>query len=139
MKAKHLPTVLGLPLLLSTVLGTDAQAAQNTKSYVLTASTTWGPAQDAAVAKAGGTITYKHSGAGIATVESGNRNFLKDVKTFGGINGAEDQIVQWQRPEQTVEMTEEAVNYGDDGFINLQWNLDAVHAKQAWAATGYDG
>ena len=138
MKAtKIMPTLLGLPLLIATALGTTAQAAPNTKSYVLTASS-WGPTQDAVVAKAGGTITYKHSGAGIATVESSNKNFLKDVKASGGINGAEDQVVQWQRPSQTVDMVEQAVTFGDDAFINAQWALDAVQAKDAWAA-GFDG
>ncbi len=113
----------------------DAQAI---KTYVLMANE-WGVAQDAAVAVAGGTVTFSHSPTGIGIATSGSPGFLKRVLAGGAIaRGAEDMIVQWQPPVREGDMIEAAVTPGDETFINLQWNTTAVEAPAAWAA-GFTG
>ena len=49
--------------------------AQSFQSYVLTANT-WGPAQDAAVAAAGGSVTFSHRKCGIGIASSASPDFL---------------------------------------------------------------
>ena len=107
-------------------------------TYVLSAAS-WGPAQDALVAKAGGTLTFRHAGSGLAVAESSSTTFVSDVQRDGTIRAALDQVVQWVPPTQTFELPEDAVTPGDETFVNLQWNIKAVHAPEAWAATGFTG
>src|SRR5262245_36995711 len=116
------------------VLGALAAHAQTT--YILTA-VSWGATQDRAVSAAGGTVRLKHQATGIAIVESSAPDFLARAlvgNTFQ--TGAADVIIQWQPPEQFVEIA--AITPGDETFINLQWNVKAIEAPGAWAA-GFDG
>jgi lantibiotic leader peptide-processing serine protease len=112
--------------------------AQAIKTYVLMASH-WGTAQDAAVAAAGGTVTFSHSQTGIGMATSEAPGFLKRVLASRAISrGAEDMMIQWQPPVREGDMIEAAVTPGDETFINLQWNIKTVEAEAAWAA-GYTG
>ena len=73
-------------------------AAASAADFLLTANN-WGKAQDDAVADAGGTVVWSHSGTGIASVTSDDPDFLErvsDDKAFTG--AAEDMMVQWQDP-----------------------------------------
>src|SRR5258708_32154836 len=66
-------------------------------SYVLNAGT-WGPSQDKAVAAAGGTVTFRHAGAGVAVVQSDSPGFLAAVTASGGISGGMDRGAEWGDP-----------------------------------------
>ena len=80
---------------LGALMAMGAQAGQ----YVLQAPK-WGAAQQAAVAKAGGTVKFAHDGAGMAVVQSDNPNFLAAVKAGGAVtSGALDMVVQWTQPD----------------------------------------
>jgi subtilisin family serine protease len=123
------------------VAGTSAQSTVDSESgiYVLTAPGTWGAAQDEAVQKAGGMVTYRHGPSGIGVATSVSPNFVKKVKASGAIAQVNlDEMVQWQEPIQEVELEEEVVTPGDETFINSQWNLVAIEAAGAWDA-GYTG
>lgn len=115
------------------------------KSYVLTAPNTWGPAQDAAVRKAGGMVQYSHAASGIGVAVSTNCNFLYAVlKGPAFTTGGEDLTVQWVEPshetiqEDTDVSGQGVVTPGDDRFINYQWNMTAIDAFGAWSL-GFDG
>ena len=106
-------------------------------SYVLNAGT-WGPSQDKAVAAAGGTVTFRHAGAGVAVVQSDSPGFLAAVTASGGISGAMDREVEWADPVATVAMPD-AINPTDDRFYShIQWAPQSVEAPAAWAA-GWTG
>lgn len=108
-------------------------------SYVLYAPG-WGSNQNAAVAAAGGEVRFSHDGAGVAVVESSNPQFLSQVRSTGAITGgAVDQVVQWTRPETTVDLVQTSIDPSDDRFFNtIQWAPQAVSAPQAWEM-GYTG
>lgn len=116
-------------LLLAASSGAWAQ-----RSYVLQAGT-WGSAQNSAVAAADGIVTFSHGKTGIGVVTSGAPDFLQRAlasRAFSG--GAEDVQVQWQPPTRTIDIGQQAVTPGDETFINLQWNIQAIEAPAAWAA-----
>jgi subtilisin family serine protease len=115
------------------------------KSYVLESSgATWGDAQDAAVIASGGTVTFKHIGSGLGVASSSEDAFMrKALKSPAFTRVSEDLTVQWQDPNEQVQVVddalqEDAVTPGNETFINLQWNIKAIDAQGAWNA-GYDG
>ena len=106
-------------------------AAATAADFVLTASH-WGKKQDAAVAAAGGTVTWSHGRTGIAAVSSDNPDFLAQVsgdKAFK--SAAVDMMVQWQDPDF---IEQGHITPGDETFFFLQWNMEAMEAPAAWAA-----
>ena len=106
-------------------------AQSETRSYVLSAGT-WGAAQTAAVEAAGGTVTFSHEGAGVATATSSDPAFLDNALRGGAIaQGAEDVMVEWQRPTETVDAT--AVDPTNDTYYPIQWAPGALDAPAAWA------
>jgi lantibiotic leader peptide-processing serine protease len=110
------------------------------KRYVLMSSSgTWGAAENATIARLGGTVGFSHAGSGIGSAVSADPQFLKAIMKSGTFSkGSEDMMVQWQSPVNEQELTEDSVNPADDNFINLQWSMTAIHAAGAWSA-GYDG
>lgn len=103
----------------------------SSSEFVLTAHH-WGRAQEAAVAAAGGTIVWSHSGAGIASVTSENPDFLARVSGNRAFtSAAEDMMVQWQNPN-FVELGH--ITPGDETFFPVQWNMMTMEAPAAWAA-----
>jgi len=115
----------------------SASGAQAEKTYVLSAAN-WGVEQTAAVADAGGVVTFSHQ-TGFALVTSSAPDFLERAQASNKFSDvAADLMVKWQEPIQSVELNENAVTPDDETFINLQWNLQAVEARGAWKA-GYDG
>lgn len=130
--------VLSALLVAGFVFRPGPAGAQSIKTYVLMADT-WGAAQDVAVMKSGGEVTFSHIGSGIGIALSGNPDFLKRALATGAFaQGAEDMIVQWQPPTKEGDVVEAAVTPGDETFINFQWNTKAVEAGAAWAA-GFTG
>jgi subtilisin family serine protease len=121
-----------------TAIGLLFAAQAESASYVLNAST-WGAAQDKAVTGAGGTVTFKHAGAGVAVVQSNNPSFLTAVTATGAVtSGALDQVVEWVDPVATVAVPD-AINPTDDRFYShIQWAPQSVEAPAAWAA-GWTG
>jgi len=108
-------------------------AVASAADFVLTAPH-WGKKQNAAVAAAGGTVTWSHAKAGIASVSSDNADFLAAVSgdnTFK--SAAEDMMVQWQDPAP-IEVGH--INPNDEFFFNqgFQWNMESIGAPAAWAA-----
>jgi subtilisin family serine protease len=118
-------------------LGTLAGAEP--KTFVVSASH-WGAAQSAAVANAGGEVSFRHDGTGLAVVTSGNADFAASLLASGAVQGVdEDQVVQWQQPSQTFTLDEAAVNPNNDTYYtNIQWAPQSVNAPGAWAL-GYNG
>jgi len=115
------------------VLGALMSMSASAAQYVLSAPK-WGASQEAAVAKAGGTVKFSHDGAGMAVVQSDNPNFLASVKAGGAVtSGAQDMVVQWTQP-----VVADAVNTADDQLYRIQWAPLSIHAPEAWAA-GFDG
>lgn len=113
--------------------------AQSVQTYVLTTAGEWGVVQDAAVASAGGMVSFSHGRTGIGIVTSGAPNFLKRAMSTGAFDrGAKDLSVVWQPPTREGGMIEAAVTPGDETFINLQWNIKALETEAAWAA-GFTG
>lgn len=115
-----------------------------TKTYVLSsASGTWGATETSAVVNAGGHVVFSHAGSGIASVTADYAEFAKQVIKTGKISQAgEDMMVQWQAPVREQlgddDVIDQSVNATDDRFINVLWNMRAIHAPDAWAL-GYDG
>lgn len=115
-------------------MATGAHAA----TYVLHAPN-WGARQAAAVAAAGGTVTFSHDGAGVAIVESANPDFLASARASGAIaGGALDRAVEWAEPMPNVALPD-AINPLDDRFFaTIQWAPQSIEAPAAWAM-GYTG
>lgn len=112
--------------------------AQSAKTFVMTANR-WGAAQDAAVAAAGGAVTFSHGESGIGVAVSAEPGFLKQALASGAFaGGAEDMMVDWQPLVHEGEMIEAAITPGNETFVHSQWNIQAVEAEGAWAA-GYTG
>lgn len=125
---------------LVTALAVIAMTAAHAGTFVLSAPT-WGPAQDAAVASAGGSVRFSHAGSGVGVVESGDTKFLSKVLRGGAISsGAEDVTVSWQKPRAAPDATyiEAAVNPANDTLYGIQWAPKAIEAPAAWAL-GYTG
>lgn len=105
--------------------------AASAADYLLTAPH-WGKKQDAAVASAGGTITWSHEKAGIASVSSDNPGFLAQASGDKAFKSAAlDMMVQWQDPDF---IEQGHITPGDETFFPLQWNMTAMEAPAAWAA-----
>ncbi len=112
----------------------SAQAAD----FVLQAPS-WGAAQEAAVAAAGGTVRFSHA-SGLALVSSDKANFLSEALRGGAIaSGAADAVIN-QSPVKVVDAagaTENAA-VSDTYYPYVQWAPQSVAAPAAWAA-GYTG
>lgn len=105
--------------------------------YVVTAPK-WGKAQAAAIAAAGGTITYAHA-SGFARVSSDSPDFLARASAsaaFTDVVG--DRFVQWRTAEQSFPLDAATVTATDESYWPLQWAPLAVKAPGAWAK-GYTG
>lgn len=128
--------------LIHSALGTAALLAAGQaagKDFVL-AAPSWGAAQAAAVAAAGGTVRYSHA-SGLALVSSDRASFLADVRRGGAIqSGAADIVVQ-QAPVLTVDfgaLPNIVVPPTDTFYPFVQWAPQSIGAPAAWAA-GYTG
>lgn len=120
-------------------LAVGTLAAAEPKTYVVSAAR-WGAAQNAAVAAAGGQVSFQHDGAGLAVVTSENPDFATALAASNAVQSVdEDMTVQWQEPTNFVELDETVVNPNNDTYYtNIQWAPQAVEAPGAWAA-GYTG
>ncbi|HEX5760354.1 MAG TPA: S8 family serine peptidase [Thermoanaerobaculia bacterium] len=119
--------IAGFVLLWVAVAGVAAA-----EDYVLSASGKWKASHSAAVAAAGGTVTWSHGPSGLGAARSDNPNFLANLQAAGGFQAtAADVMVEWQQP---TPVEEAAVDASDDTFAPLQWSLLAVDAAGAWAA-----
>jgi lantibiotic leader peptide-processing serine protease len=115
-------------------------------SYVL--MTSGGRFRDdiaAQVAAAGGTLQSNLQAIGVATAVSADPTFAARARKISGVWSVDaDTIVQWVKPEpvgetvnvETIQQPTEAAHvFGEDeSFWNFQWNAQAVHAPEAWAA-----
>lgn len=116
--------------------------AANAANYVLQAPT-WAGSQNAAVAAAGGSVSFSHP-EGLAVVSSDRADFLQAVLAGGAIRtGAPDRIVQFTPDLRTYDLpaaAEDALPNPiiDRFYATIQWAPQSVRAPQAWAA-GYTG
>lgn len=111
-----------------------AQAA----TYILQAPS-WGAAQNAAVAAAGGSVRFSHA-TGLAVADSDDANFLaRALKGSAITSGALDAVLV-QAPVRVVEAdaAPDAGPVTDTFYANVQWAPQSVAAPAAWAA-GYTG
>jgi subtilisin family serine protease len=114
-------------------------ASVQAADYVLQAAA-WGPAQDAAVAAAGGSVRFSHR-EGVAVVASERTDFLAAVLAGGAVrSGARDVQVQ-AAPVRVVDAgvaADALPPVVDTFFAYVQWAPQAIKAPQAWAA-GFTG
>jgi subtilisin family serine protease len=109
-------------------------ASAQSSDYVVTAAG-WGAAQVDAVAAAGGTVVFGHSGAGVAVVRSSAPDFAARLRASAAIQSVEaDQVVAWQQPGPTVSVDQTAINPNNDTYFPIQWAPQAIDAPAAWAA-----
>lgn len=110
----------------------------NAADFVLQAPS-WGAAQSAAVAAAGGTVKFSHA-EGVAVVSSDRADFLAAVLAGGAVrSGAADMEIKPSLPTRVVEAGAiVAADITDAFYKYIQWAPQAVKAPQAWAA-GYTG
>src|SRR3982751_6649395 len=88
---------------LAAVITAFAITAQASQRYIIQAST-WGAAQNAAVAAAGGTVKLGHSGSGVAIAESNDPNFLSKIASSSAIQFADQDIhLLWTPPPTKVD------------------------------------
>jgi subtilisin family serine protease len=109
--------------------------AEAQDQFVLTAST-WGAAQEQAVANAGGSVLFSHAGAGVAVVQSSARDFLAKIRKAGAITSAElDRMVRWTPADpETLTIDAQAEQPPPDTFFStIQWAPQAIGAPDAWA------
>jgi subtilisin family serine protease len=107
-------------------------------TYILQASK-WGPAQQAAVAAAGGRVVYASAGAGLAVVESDNAGFGAAMNASRTVTQVLDDVVLNFDVPKSYEMEAEAgVTLTSETFWNLQWAPRAIEAPAAWNL-GYTG
>ena len=120
------------------VIGALFTMSAEAGTYILQANK-WGPAQAAAVAAAGGTVVYASAGAGMAVVDSSNPGFADAMKASRTVTQVDaDVVLNFDQPNPMLEIEENAVNPGDEGFWNAQWAPRSIDAPAAWAlgATG---
>ncbi|MBP1603407.1 MAG: peptidase and subtilisin kexin sedolisin [Acidobacteria bacterium] len=115
-----------------------AAAAQERESYVLEAAGKWTAAHTRAVQAAGGSLSFSHEDTGIGVATSSNRGFAAQVAALAKFSAVTlDMMVQWQQPQETVTIEENAVEPNpptDTFYPYIQWAPQAVHAPEAWAA-----
>src|SRR5262245_29325288 len=111
-----------------------AQAAAYVISFDPSAATTVATA----IGKAGGKVKKLSARAGLATATATTTDFADRVRRTGGVKAvARDMAVQWV-PKQQVRVVPEAGSGGTptgstERFFPIQWNLQAIHAPEAWA------
>lgn len=110
--------------------------AEAQDQYILTAST-WGPAQEQAVASAGGTVVFSHQESGVAVAESAAPEFLAKIRASQAVSSANlDRLVQWTREPAALASIEDSYTNppNNDTFFNgVQWAPQAIDAPAAWA------
>jgi subtilisin family serine protease len=104
---------------------------------------------EASIAAAGGTVTSRMDGIGIAVASSSDPAFRNRAAKLAGVKAVSpDLVAQWTSPkvsEQVADVdgasvpTEQANTIGAlETFRKIQWNVDAISAPSAWTA-GYQG
>ncbi|HEX5130798.1 MAG TPA: hypothetical protein VFV90_13670, partial [Usitatibacter sp.] len=120
------------------VIGALFAMSAEAGSYVLQANK-WGPAQEAAVAAAGGRVVYASAGAGLAVVDSDNPDFGAAMGASGTVSQVlNDAMLEFDVPKSYELQAEAGVTFNSETFWNLQWAPRAIEAPAAWAA-GYTG
>jgi subtilisin family serine protease len=125
--------------------GRRLSVSAGTPTYVLMTSVGGAFSADLAarVAAAGGALQSNLSQIGVAIASSDDPNFAARAARISGVGSvALDQVVQWVQPEQTVQISEDAltdpgvstVGGTDETFWNMQWNMQALNASAAWNA-----
>jgi subtilisin family serine protease len=112
----------------------------------MTSGKSFGDDIGAKIAAAGGQLQSNLPGIGVVTAVSDDPNFAARASAISGVASVDaDQVVQWVKPEavgeaidaEAVAPPSEAVDHvfgGDETFFNAQWNVQAMHAPDAWAA-----
>ncbi|MEO6528529.1 MAG: S8 family serine peptidase [Gemmatimonadaceae bacterium] len=101
------------------------------------------------VAAAGGVVTSRMDGIGLAVASSADPGFRARAAKIAGVRSASpDLVLQWTSPKQAGEaveadasspVTTQANVIGSvETFRAIQWNVDAISAPSAWTA-GYQG
>lgn len=107
-------------------------------NYVLVADR-WERPQSAAVAEAGGVVSFAHRSTGIGTASSDDPLFAARLEASGAFRViTEDVKVRWRSGVREAELTATPVTPENETFWNMQWAARAIGAPEAWAA-GYTG
>jgi lantibiotic leader peptide-processing serine protease len=104
---------------------------------------------EADVAAAGGTITSRLDGIGIAVASSSDPAFRSRAAKLAGVRAVSpDLVAQWTSPKTSAQVVDvDAASVppaqantigGLETFRPIQWNVDAISAPAAWTA-GYQG
>ena len=120
-----------------------AAAGSNSQSYVISYSAAEAGDLSQAITRAGGKVKKLSSRAGLATATAGNVDFAEQLsKTRGVKRVVQDMVVQWV-PQQQFRVAPDAgpsaaPTGSTERWFPTMWNLQAVHAPEAWA-TGQQG
>jgi subtilisin family serine protease len=146
---------LGLAVALALAACTDQQEPTGTSapepelatakatSYVISFSPSSATDVATAIGRAGGKVKKLSARAGLATATASTADFADRVRATKGVKSvAQDMVVKWV-PRQQVRIAPEAGAGGTpigstERFFPIQWNLQAIHAPEAWA-TGEQG
>jgi lantibiotic leader peptide-processing serine protease len=118
-------------------------AATQATAYVISFDPSAATDVATAIGRAGGKVKKLSARAGLATVTAGTADFATRVRGTKGVKSvAEDMVVQWV-PRQQFRVAPDAGPSGTpigstERFFPTQWNLQAIHAPEAWA-TGQEG
>jgi subtilisin family serine protease len=126
--------------------GLRTASMDGAKSYViLTNGNSLPGGFSVSVGAAGGTLTSTMDKIGVAIASSSDPDFLSKASKINGVVGvAEDVVLQFANPtvggsvDDAAGVTTQTATGAGETYRAEQWNLDAVHAPQAWAA-GYKG
>lgn len=101
------------------------------------------------IAAAGGSVTARMDGIGIAVATSTDPDFRARAKSIAGVRAVSPDLVrQWSSPKEggeaveldasSIVSTTANVIGSTETFRKIQWNVDAISAPSAWTA-GYQG
>ena len=114
-------------------------AAAKATAYVVSFDPSAASAVASAIGRAGGKVRTLSDRAGLATVTAGTADFATRVRGSKGVKSvAQDMVVQWV-PRQQFRVGPDAGSAGaptgsTERWFPTQWNLQAIHAPEAWAA-----
>lgn len=114
-------------------------AAAKATAYVVAFDPSAATTVSSAIDRAGGKVRKLSSRAGLATVSATAADFADRVRGTRGVKTvAQDMVVQWV-PRQQFRVGTDAGAAGTptgstERWFPTQWNLQAIHAPEAWAA-----
>ncbi len=114
-------------------------AASQSAAYVVAFDPSAASDVATAIGRAGGKVKHLSGRAGLATVTASTTDFATRVRGAKGVKSvAQDVVVQWVPRQQfrigTDAGSADTPTGSTERWFPTQWNLQAIHAPEAWAA-----